>query len=237
MKNKHDALYISIDVESDGPCPGIHNLLSFGAAAFLKGKPLVTFERNIALLPDCKPSHKTMREFWQRDAKHQALYDLTRVNTVDPEDFCRDLIAWARNLSEETGYKAVFVAAPATFDYKWLDYYLHRFIGDNPFGFASCVDIKSYLFGRMDRQFAEVTKRNYKKSWFPKGHKHTHVAVEDAIEQGHIFVNAMRDYDGHDKLFDQQRLERIIEEWATDQGHDLSPTYSELVSKLMDPQR
>jgi hypothetical protein len=34
-------IYVSTDVESDGPIPGPHSMLSFGSAAFLEDKTLV----------------------------------------------------------------------------------------------------------------------------------------------------------------------------------------------------
>ncbi len=236
MKNRLNTLYVSMDVESDGPCPAINNLLSYGAVAFLNGEPYSKFERNIDLLPDCKPNPKTMREFWERDDKHKALYAQTRVNTVDPVDFVNDLIKWAKQLREETGFKVVFVAAPSTYDYKWLDYYMHRFYGDNPFGFASCIDIKSFLFGRLGRPFGEITKRNYVKAWFPKHQKHTHVAVEDALEQGHIFINALKQYDEIDANT-RERTEAVVNAWVEAQALDTSVDVQELVNQLMGVRR
>ena len=40
-------IYVSTDVEVDGPIPGPHSMLSFGSAAFLADKTLVsTFSAN-----------------------------------------------------------------------------------------------------------------------------------------------------------------------------------------------
>ena len=45
-------IYVSTDVEADGPIPGPHSMLSFGSAAFFPDKTLhTTFSANLELLP------------------------------------------------------------------------------------------------------------------------------------------------------------------------------------------
>ena len=45
-------LYISTDIETDGPIPGPHSMLSLGSAAYTAGKQLLgTFSANLETLP------------------------------------------------------------------------------------------------------------------------------------------------------------------------------------------
>ncbi len=45
-------IYISTDVETDGPAPGLNSMLSFGSAAYLADKTLIgTFSANLEALP------------------------------------------------------------------------------------------------------------------------------------------------------------------------------------------
>ena len=45
-------LYVATDIESNGPSPGHHSMLSFGSVAFTPDKTILsTFERNLELLP------------------------------------------------------------------------------------------------------------------------------------------------------------------------------------------
>ena len=45
-------IYVSTDVESDGPIPGPHSMLSFASAAYTADKTLLsTFSANLDLLP------------------------------------------------------------------------------------------------------------------------------------------------------------------------------------------
>ncbi len=59
-----DEIYISTDIETDGPIPGPHSMLSFGSAAHTADKRLLaTFEANLELLPGATGDAKTM-EWW-----------------------------------------------------------------------------------------------------------------------------------------------------------------------------
>ena len=49
----------------------------------------------------------------------------------------------------ETLETSVFVGFNAPFDWSFVNYYFHRFLGHNPFGFTA-VDIKAYYMGAAD---------------------------------------------------------------------------------------
>lgn len=54
-------IYVSTDVEADGPIPDPHSMLSFGSAAYLADKtPLTTFSANLDTLPDAQGHPETM---------------------------------------------------------------------------------------------------------------------------------------------------------------------------------
>ncbi len=63
-------IYVSTDVEADGPIPGPHSMLSFGSAAYTGGKELIgTFSANLETLPGatCTGNNRERRTvFWQR---------------------------------------------------------------------------------------------------------------------------------------------------------------------------
>jgi hypothetical protein len=55
-------IYISTDVEADGPIPGPNSMLSFASAAYLPDKTLVsTFAANLELLPGAAGDPRTMK--------------------------------------------------------------------------------------------------------------------------------------------------------------------------------
>ena len=58
-------IYVSTDVETDGPIPGPHSMLSFGSAAYRADKTLVTtFAANLETLPGAEGHPRTM-EWWR----------------------------------------------------------------------------------------------------------------------------------------------------------------------------
>ena len=62
---KKPEIYVSTDVEADGPIPGTNSMLSFGSAAYLADKTLVgTFTANLETLPSAVEEPKTM-EWWK----------------------------------------------------------------------------------------------------------------------------------------------------------------------------
>src|SRR3954470_19450994 len=87
-------IYVSTDVEADGPIPGPHSMLSFGSAAYRANKTLVgTFEANLELLPGAEGDAKTM-EWWrgQPEAWAACRSDLREPTVVMPE-----YVAWLKS--------------------------------------------------------------------------------------------------------------------------------------------
>ena len=175
-------IYVSTDIETDGPIPGPHSMLSFGSAAFLaNGELLSTFEANLELLPEASGHPDTMA-WWatQTDA-----WTACREKLRRPSEAMAEYIAWLKALPG----KPVFVGYPAGFDFLFVYWYLIRFAGESPFSF-SALDIKSFAMAVLGTSFRETSKRNMPKDWFGKT-PHTHKALDDAIGQGELFCNIL----------------------------------------------
>ena len=77
-----DEVYVSTDVEADGPIPGQNSMLSFGAAAYLSDKTLIgTFTANLELLPGAVGDPKTMN-WWKTQPQ---AWEACRQNLNSPE--------------------------------------------------------------------------------------------------------------------------------------------------------
>ncbi len=81
-------------------------------------------------------------------------------------------------------------------------------LGDVPeLGFAA-LDLKSFAFGRIPRsRYRSLGKGSYPADWIDPGMPHTHVALDDAIEQGAILINAIRERDELPKIEGYMLLE------------------------------
>lgn len=177
-------LYISTDVETDGPIPGPHSMLSLGSAAYTADKQLVaTFSANLETLEQASAHPKTA-EWW---ATQPAAWAACRQNLEAPEAAMRRYVEWIKSLDG----KPVFVAYPAGFDFLFVYWYLMRFVGESPFS-HSALDVKSFAMAVMKTDFRDSTKRNMPKRWFDPL-PHSHVALDDAIEQGAMFCNMLRE--------------------------------------------
>jgi len=175
-------IYVSTDVEADGPIPGPHSMLSFASAAFREDKTLVdTFEANLTLLPGAKGDDKTM-EWWRGQPEAWAA---CRTNLREPAEAMSDYVRWLKALPG----RPVFVAYPAAYDFMFVYWYPIRFAGESPFS-HSALDIKTYAMALLGKEYRESTKRNMPRRWFDDL-PHTHVALDDAKGQGALFCNML----------------------------------------------
>ncbi len=174
-------IYVSTDVEADGPIPGPHSMLSFGSAAFTAdGKQVATFSANLATLA----GRTATRRQWiggNRSRKPGPRVAATR----DPAVVMPEYVAWLKALPG----KPVFVGYPAAYDFLFVYWYLIRFAGESPFS-HSALDIKTFAMALLGKEYREATKRNMPRQWFGDV-PHTHVALDDAIGQGVLFCNML----------------------------------------------
>ncbi|MCH9829005.1 MAG: 3'-5' exoribonuclease [Gammaproteobacteria bacterium] len=177
-------IYVSTDIETDGPIPGPHSMLSLGAAAYLPDKTLVsTFTMNFAELPGATADPETAR-WWQTQPEAWAA---CRSNLREPLEAMKEYLAWVKSLPG----RPVFVAYPTGFDFLFVYWYLIRFTGESPFS-HSALDIRSYAMAVLKKDYRESSKKNMPKNWFDP-RKHSHVALDDAIEQGTLFCNMLHE--------------------------------------------
>lgn len=175
-------IYVSTDVETDGPIPGPNSMLSFASAVYRGDKTLLgTFSANLHLLPGATGDPRTLQ--WWRE--HQAAYDATRRDLEEPASAMKRYVAWVNALPG----RPVFVAYPAGFDFLFVYWYLIRFAGESPFSF-SALDVKTYAMAVLKTDYRDTVKANMPTRWFDNL-PHTHVALEDAIEQGTMFCNML----------------------------------------------
>jgi hypothetical protein len=178
-------IYVSTDVEADGPVPGPYSMLSFASAAFLLDKTLVdTFSANLDTLPGAS-AHPSTMEFWRKNPQAWAA---ARENCQPPNKAMHAYVQWLKALPG----KPVFVGYPASYDFMFVYWYLIQFAGESPFS-HSALDIKTLAMLLLNSDYRAATKRNMPKHWF-EGPAHGHVALGDAIEQGLLFCNMLAEY-------------------------------------------
>jgi len=180
-------IYISIDIETDGPAPGVNSMLALGAAAFTAdGAEVSDWYSTLHPLEDAVQNEDTMK-WWA--TQPDAWAEVT-ANCKKPADAIPDFLWWCDSLELRYEAKLIAVAWPAAFDFAFVNYYCHRFGGRNPLGFA-CLDIRSYANGlarHPDYYGLRKAQVRALAGEIDKTGLRPHVAVDDAIEQGRLFV-------------------------------------------------
>lgn len=181
-------IYFSTDIEADGPIPGKYSMLSFGSAAFTSDGAMVdTFSANLETLPDASQDPDTM-DWWKRQAE---AWEAHRKDTRPAEAVMPEYIQWVDSVCKKHHGRPVFVGYPAGFDFLFMYWYMVAFAGRSPFSF-SALDVKSVAMVMLNCEYRAATKRKFPKRWFGKG-RHNHVALDDAIEQGEMFCNILKE--------------------------------------------
>lgn len=190
-------IYISIDIEADGPVPGLNSMLSFAAAAFSLQDvspriPISTYSATLETIqgsewPECKPSQSTM-EWWKTQP---VAWEACRKNIRSPKIVMPEFLSWCRRLQQRGNL--VIIGYPVAFDMMFVYWYTMVFGGLKdgercPFGFQG-LDIKTLAAEKLGLPYREATKKNMPKKWFEGAPMHTHEALDDAIGQGVLFVN------------------------------------------------
>lgn len=159
MTKNLENLY-SLDVEADGPCPGLYSMLSFGLVPL--AAPERAFYTTLAPISERYVESALATNKWTRE----------QTLAFPPAD--QAMAAFATWLANEPGQgrKVIWSDNPA-FDWQFFNYYSHAFLGGNAFG-HSARRIGDYAAGREGDPRATS---NWKK-W--RTEAHTHNALEDA---------------------------------------------------------
>jgi hypothetical protein len=180
-------VFVSIDIETDGPAPGLNSMLALGAVAYDgREAEIGTWYATFEPLPDAVPDDKTM-DWWATQPEAWAEVTASRR---DPAAWMTSFAGWCDALPG----KPVAVAWPAAFDFAFVNYYCHRFAGRNPLGFA-CLDIRSYANGLAGYpSYYGLPEQEIRRMAGPPDTTglRPHVAVDDAIEQGRLFMALRR---------------------------------------------
>jgi DNA polymerase III epsilon subunit-like protein len=152
--------FIIVDVEADGPIPAEYSMICFGAVRFDEALDQSFYGRTRPISDRFIPETLAVSGF-SRDQ---------HLNFEDPKAVMAKFAAWLDDRSEGL---AVFVSDNLAFDWQFINYYFHRFLGDNPFGFSG---------RRIGDIYAGLMKDAYRSTEWKKYRitKHTHNPVDDA---------------------------------------------------------
>lgn len=151
-----------VDVEADGPAPGLFSLVSFGIVEVTKkGIGRHFYGECAPIVESYIPSALAVSGFTREQ----------HLGFEAPEQLIPRLVAW---LLEVNGPgRCSFVSDNPAFDYQFMNYYLWRYANCNPFG-HSARRIGDFHAGMQQDFYARQKWKKLRKT------AHTHNSLDDA---------------------------------------------------------
>ncbi|NLE00875.1 MAG: exonuclease [Fibrobacter sp.] len=162
--------WVSVDVEADGPVPGDYSMVMFGAVIVKPGLEKIFRAR---LRP--------ISERWSSSSL--AVCGFSRDETYS-FDMPSKVMAGFREWLYSEGGKHLFFVSDNGFDWQYINWYFHHFLGENPFGYST-TNIRSL--------YAGVVKDVYRRYRSNRKRK-VHDPVEDALYNAEMLMKLKDDY-------------------------------------------
>jgi len=183
------SLYISVDIEADGPIPGPYSMLSLGAAV----AGTQDADGFTAADPERQSFYRELRPIGEEfvpEALAVSGLDRDRLlsDGAEPAAALAEFSTWVREVA--LGAQPVMCGYPASYDWMFLYWYLIRFTGASPFGHSGCLDMKTLYATKARLPLRAVAKGTMPRELLSR-RRHTHHALDDAIEQAELFANLM----------------------------------------------
>ncbi len=152
--------YVVIDCESDGPCPPLFSLVCFGAVIVEPSLSKTFFGKTAPITENFNPEALSVSGYSRE--QHES-FD-------DPVAVFRAFDDW---IKENSKGRPIFICDNPCYDWQWINYYFHRYIGNNPFGWSG-RRIGDLYCGMVNNSHAQ-----WKHLRHP--YEHNHNPVSDAL--------------------------------------------------------
>lgn len=149
---------IVVDVESDGPIPNKYSMVCFGAV-------IVEPSLNKTFYGETKPISK----YWVPEAL--AVSGVTREQHEKFSDPWHTMQKFDQWIKENTKGRPVFISDNPAYDWQFINYYFHYYLGTNPFGFSA---------RRIGDLYCGMVKDGFAKWKHLRKTNHDHNPVNDA---------------------------------------------------------
>lgn len=153
--------YIVVDVEADGEIPHKYSMVCFGAVVVEPSLSKTFYRETAPISNDWNPEALAISGFTREQHEKFQPPLLAMLNFKE----------WVEKNSIG---KPVFISDNLAFDWQWINWYFHNFIGKNPFGFSGRRIGDLYCGMKMDAGLNAEWKKLYRKT------SHTHNPVDDA---------------------------------------------------------
>ena len=152
--------YIVVDIEADDQSPATGSMVCFGAV-LVKDMSKTFYGQTKPITEKWNPKALSISGF---SRKEHEKFD-------DPKEVMEKFAKWLEEVSEG---KPTFISDNNSFDWQWINYYFHKYLGRNPFGFSSRRIGDLYCGMVMAANKNSEWKYKFRKT------KHDHNPVNDA---------------------------------------------------------
>lgn len=160
-----------VDVEADGPVPGLYSMVSFAA---------IKVQSDLTKSPTFRANTAPISEKWKPEALAFSGIKTRKEHLSFPDS--KIAMADFLNFIEENNKgKPVFLSDNPCFDWQWINYYFTLHDIKNPFGFSG-RRIGDFYAG-LEKDWFSSNKWKYLKDT-----KHTHDPLDDARGNAEAFV-------------------------------------------------
>lgn len=151
--------YIMVDVETDGPIPSDFSMICFGVVVV-----------DEALDKKFYSQLHPISERWMPESLE--ISGFSREQTLQFDDPMEVMSKFSNWVKEHSKDKPIFISDNNGFDWQFINFYFHHFLGDNPFGYSSTN------LGSLYKGLVRNTFQNFKHL---RKTTHTHNPLDDVI--------------------------------------------------------
>lgn len=163
--------YVMVDVETDGPIPADYSMICFGAVIIDETLNRTFYGQLRPISEQWIPEALTISGFTREEILH---FD-------DPKEVMNRFNGWLQLNRKDSLF---FISDNNGFDWQFINYYFHHFLGTNPFGYSSTN------LGSLYKGLVKDTSLNFKHL---RKTKHTHNPVDDAIGNAEALLHMKRE--------------------------------------------
>ena len=112
-----------VDVESDGPIPHKYSMVCFGAVIVEPALNRTFYGRTKPLSDNWDPTALSISGFSREE----------HLGFDEPLQVMTDFADW---IQANNKGRAIFLSDNVAYDWQWINYYFHTYLGRNPFGYS-----------------------------------------------------------------------------------------------------
>ncbi len=152
---------VVVDIESDGEIPHKYSMVCFGAVVVEPSLTKTFYGKTRPISDDWKPEALAISGFTREE----------HLTFDEPGEVMSNFRDW---LNQQVNDRPIFISDNLAFDWQWINYYFHYFLGKNPFGFSGRRI--GDLYSGLERDFFAGSRwKKFRQT------THTHNPVDDAL--------------------------------------------------------